>query len=108
MYGAFVYPPEAGRVASLSSYGGDTAYKMYYLYVLKSEVRDWHYIGMTTNLSERLRRHNRGGVRSSKSHRPFQMVYHEVFSSRALAREREVFLKKTARARKELFEKVSR
>ncbi len=78
---------------------------MYYLYVLKNDF-DWHYIGITANLSQRLRRHNRGGVRSTKPHRPFQMVYHEVFSSRVLARQREVFLKKTAKAREELFAKL--
>ena len=80
---------------------------MYYVYILKSTVRNWHYIGSTSNIAGRLAKHNGGKVKSTKPYRPLQLAYQEVFATHKEARARESFLKRTARARNDIFEKVS-
>ena len=79
---------------------------MHYLYILKSDIQDWHYIGIAEDVAARLRKHNSGSVRLTKAYRPLQVVHTEVFRDKTSARKRELFLKKTARARKELFTQV--
>lgn len=75
----------------------------WYLYVLASLKSPRHYIGITSDLENRLSKHNQGGVRSTKPYRPWQMVYTEKFANKTDARKREIFLKKTAKARQETF-----
>jgi len=79
---------------------------MYYLYILKSLARNRHYIGITGNLENRLRKHNTGNVISTKPYRPWKLVSSEIFTDKTSARKREIFLKRTAKARKELFDKI--
>ncbi|HEY4527359.1 MAG TPA: GIY-YIG nuclease family protein [Candidatus Paceibacterota bacterium] len=79
---------------------------MHHLYILKSSVRDWHYIGIAEDVDARLKKHNSGSVRSTKAYRPLRVVHIEVFRDKTSARKRELFLKKTSRARKELFERI--
>ena len=50
----------------------------------------------TKDVSKRLRSHNGDNTRSTKSRRPFRLVYVEDFPSRVAAREREKFLKSYA------------
>ena len=65
----------------------------YTVYVLRS-LRDWgFYVGITDNLRNRMMKHERGGVRSTKHRQPFVLVYTECCSSRVEARSREKFLK---------------
>lgn len=80
---------------------------MYYLYVLKSSVRERHYIGITADLSAILVKHNQGGVKSTKAYRPWKLAYVENYLTKTDARKREIFLKKTARARNDIFEKIN-
>ena len=79
---------------------------MYYLYVLKSIGKDWHYIGVTSDIEKRVAEHNSGKVRSTKPHRPLRLVYHETFSNNKEARKKESFLKRTAQARQSIFQKI--
>jgi len=66
---------------------------MYYVYILKS-LKDKHlYIGMTSDLEERIKRHNAGYERSTKSRIPFKLIHSEVFGTRTEARDREKYLK---------------
>ena len=66
---------------------------MYEVYILKS-IRDGiRYVGSGKNSKERLRRHNKGDYRFTKGHRPWQLVYNEIFATRAEAMRREKFLK---------------
>jgi len=51
------------------------------------------YIGQTSNLKLRLQRHNDGKVFSTKSHRPWKLVYSEQFDTRSEAISRERHLK---------------
>ncbi len=69
---------------------------MWYVYVLKSEKDDRHYTGMSQHVEERLIAHNQGKVRSTRSRRPFQLIYQEKVGSRSEARQRERYLKSAA------------
>ena len=66
---------------------------MYQVYVLRSEKDGNLYIGMTSNLDERIRRHNAGLERSTKTRIPFKLLHSETFASRIEARKREKYLK---------------
>ena len=79
---------------------------MFNLYILKSGVRNWHYIGIAEDIDVRLRKHNSGSVRSTKAYRPFLVVHTEIFRDKTSARKRELFLKRTALARIELFAQI--
>jgi putative endonuclease len=66
---------------------------MYYVYILRSLKDGKCYIGQTYSVENRLREHNGGRVRSTKSHRPYKIIHIEEFSSRTLAIKREHYLK---------------
>lgn len=66
---------------------------MYIVYVLRSLKDQKFYIGQTNDIEKRLQRHNNGFVVSTRSRRPFILVYNESFISRAEAMRREKYLK---------------
>ena len=66
---------------------------MYIVYVIKSEERNYTYIGLTNNLNRRFREHNEGKNKTTKPYRPFTLVLSEQFETRPEAREREKYLK---------------
>jgi putative endonuclease len=66
---------------------------MYYVYAIKSLIKDWIYVGITDNLERRLNQHNKGQNRSTKPYIPFVLVYFEEESDREFARLREKYLK---------------
>jgi putative endonuclease len=68
---------------------------MYTVYIIRSKATDWVYIGMTTNLEQRLEQHNRGYNPSTKFHRPYLLLYTETFKTTIEARAREKYLKTT-------------
>ena len=49
---------------------------MFFVYILKSLKDNNLYIGRTNNLERRLREHNAGKVRSTKSRTPFVLLKH--------------------------------
>ncbi|MBI4436526.1 MAG: GIY-YIG nuclease family protein [Candidatus Omnitrophica bacterium] len=65
----------------------------YYTYILRSQKDNSFYIGMSKNPEERLGEHNSGDSKYTKGRRPFRLIHKEEFPSRALAREREKYLK---------------
>ncbi len=65
----------------------------YFVYVIRSLKVGRFYVGQTTNVPERLKEHNRGIVRSTKSRRPWQVIHTEEFHTRREAIKREYFLK---------------
>jgi putative endonuclease len=79
----------------------------FYLYILKSKVNDRFYIGMTSNLDDRIKRHNEGRSKATKSGRPWELVYTEEFGNRseALARERQLKRWKNRKRIEDLIEK---
>jgi len=66
---------------------------MHYVYVLKSETTGVLYKGFTSDLKSRVKLHFDGKVKSTKSGRPWVLVYYEAFSSEYAARGEEKFLK---------------
>ena len=66
---------------------------MYYLYVIQAEVDGSYYVGYTRDVKERLRRHNEGWTKSTKSKVPWKLVYTEAYQSKTDAIKREKQLK---------------
>ena len=66
---------------------------IYSVYVLKSLNDNFHYIGHSFNLGNRLKIHNAKKVRSTKAHAPYKIIYHEEYKSRSEAQKREYYLK---------------
>jgi len=74
---------------------------MNYTYILKCKD-DSLYTGWTNNLEKRLKDHNEGkGAKYTKSRRPVDLVYHEVFRTKEEAMRREYAIKHMTRAGKE-------
>ena len=65
----------------------------FFVYVLKSRKDKGLYIGMTSDVEKRVKRHNAGWERTTRSRIPFDLIYSEIFDSRIEARNREKYLK---------------
>ncbi|MEO8065486.1 MAG: GIY-YIG nuclease family protein [Candidatus Doudnabacteria bacterium] len=79
---------------------------MHYLYILKSQSKDWYYVGMTDNLKKRLAQHNLGKTKSTKPYRPFKIVYTETYQSKTECRKRELFIKNNHAAKQAIVENM--
>ncbi len=79
---------------------------MFYLYVIKSSVKKWVYIGSTRDLKQRFQQHNNGMSQSTKSYKPFELIYYEAYKSYTLARKRELELKKNGQQKEILFKRL--
>ena len=66
---------------------------MLYSYILLSLKDGSHYYGSSSNITDRLKSHNYGKVRSTKGHRPWKLHYYEKFNAREEAVKRERFFK---------------
>jgi len=66
---------------------------MYCVYILKSGLDGDLYIGYTTDLRKRIRRHQNGEVQSTKSRLPFELIFYEAYKDNADAKRREKYLK---------------
>ncbi|ADQ80423.1 Excinuclease ABC C subunit domain protein [Paludibacter propionicigenes WB4] len=66
---------------------------MYTVYAIRSLTRNYIYVGMTSDLDERLQRHNAGYEQTTKPYRPFELIYKEEVESRIEARNREKYFK---------------
>jgi len=71
---------------------------MFYVYILRSSRDQNLYTGSTNDLKRRFKEHNDGLVFSTKSRRPFELIYYEAYKSEKDARRREHNLKLRARA----------
>lgn len=79
---------------------------MFYVYILKSE-KDYNlYSGSTNDLRKRLKEHNNGLVFSTKSRRPFELIYYEAYRSEKDARGREKNLKLRSKAFSQLKKRI--
>jgi putative endonuclease len=65
----------------------------WFVYALRSLKDDNLYIGISRNPERRVEIHNRGKTESTRSRRPFVLVYKEGFSSLKEAREKERYYK---------------
>ncbi len=60
------------------------------------------YTGWTNDLEKRIRAHNEGtGAKYTKSRRPVELVYYEVFETKEDAMKREAAIKQLSRKEKE-------
>jgi len=66
---------------------------MYIVYIIYSEKIDKYYIGFSSNVKERLCKHNRNSKGYSSSGRPWILVYSESFDLKKDAMNREKQLK---------------
>ena len=67
---------------------------MYYVYILKSLKDGRYYIGYTSNLEERIKKHNAGETKSLKYIRPLKIIYFEKYNTRQEAYKRERQIKR--------------
>jgi putative endonuclease len=65
----------------------------YTVYAISSIERNYIYVGLSSELEERITRHQKGYGRTTRPYRPFKLIYTEEFSSRAKARLHEKNLK---------------
>ncbi|WP_234567579.1 GIY-YIG nuclease family protein [Rhodohalobacter sp. 614A] len=79
---------------------------MFHIYMLYSAVVDRYYVGQTSNLEDRLKRHNQGRSKYTKSGIPWKLVYKEGFETRSEAMKRESLIKNSA-SREELVRFIS-
>jgi putative endonuclease len=77
---------------------------MFTIYILYSIKDRRLYVGCTTNVSKRVKRHNYGEVQATKSRRPLVLIHSEIFENKGEAFQRERFLKSLwgARAKKKI------
>lgn len=69
---------------------------MWYFYILQSQIdQNYFYKGSTSDLQERLKKHNNGEVASTKPRRPWRIVYYEAYISEKAARVRERSVKRS-------------
>ena len=66
---------------------------MHYNYILFSENRQKFYTGETQNLEERLERHNKGQVKSTKGGVPWKIIWSALTENRTTARKLEKKIK---------------
>jgi putative endonuclease len=66
---------------------------MFFLYAIKSTVRNYCYVGLTDNIISRLNEHNNSKNKTTKPYRPIELVLVEKYKTRIEARVREKYLK---------------
>ena len=66
------FPPEAGPPSAEKLF-------MFTVYILESTQFGKLYTGLTDDLTNRLKKHNAGGVRSTKAYKPYKLVYGSMF-----------------------------
>ncbi|MFA6007651.1 MAG: GIY-YIG nuclease family protein [Candidatus Shapirobacteria bacterium] len=74
---------------------------VYFTYVLFSEKDNRLYIGYSTDLKKRIKRHFDGKVTATKNRRPLKLIHYEVFLDIKDAKSREIYLK-SGEGRKQL------
>lgn len=79
---------------------------MFYVYVIKSKIREEIYTGSTNDLKRRIEEHNSGKELSIKRYKPWKLIYYEAYSSEVDARNREKKLKYHGNAMKELKKRI--
>ena len=82
------------RGSCLPAGRGETV--MHYVYAIKSENRNYIYVGMTNDPKRRIGEHNNKYVRTTRAYAPFVKILTEEFPSRIEARKREKYLKSGA------------
>ena len=66
---------------------------MFTVYAISSISPNYIYVGLTSDLKARIRRHNNGRERTTKPYAPFQLICYEECENRERARIREKYCK---------------
>jgi len=66
---------------------------MFFAYALKSQIRNYIYVGLTNDVDRRLIEHNCGYNKKTKAYKPFKLIYSKKFETRHEARLKEKYLK---------------
>ena len=66
---------------------------MIWIYALSSQLRNYIYVGMTSDLNRRIGEHNSGKEKTTKPYRPFTLIYQEQCENRQEGRKREKYWK---------------
>jgi putative endonuclease len=85
-----------GPVAQLNTClpaGREHLKMMIIVYVIRSLKDGRFYVGMTKDLERRIQEHESGKTKSTKSFRPWKLIFTESFQSYSEARKREKYLK---------------
>ena len=69
---------------------------MYYVYILESKKDISRYIGVTSDLKNRLREHNNSETKSNKSKVPFKIIWYCAFAQQDTAYNFERYLKSSS------------
>ncbi|MCS7052308.1 MAG: GIY-YIG nuclease family protein [Ignavibacterium sp.] len=68
----------------------------FYVYILRSKVKDKYYVGHTNNIIRRLKEHNSGKSKFTKKYMPWELLYYEEFESQSEAITKEKYFKTTS------------
>ena len=66
---------------------------MYFVYAIKSNNKNYIYVGISDNPARRIKHHNLGYNKTTKPYKPFKIILIEEYKNRVDARKREKFLK---------------
>jgi len=66
---------------------------VYYVYALNGQNRKYIYIGLTNNISRRVKQHQLGKEQTTSPYRPFKLILVGKCKTRPEARQREKYLK---------------
>ena len=66
---------------------------MYTIYAISSIDKNYIYVGLTSDLNARIKRHNKGYEKTTKPYKPFVLIYSESADNRIEARKREKYWK---------------
>ncbi|MBI5100346.1 MAG: GIY-YIG nuclease family protein [Nitrospirae bacterium] len=66
---------------------------MYYIYAIKSLLKNYMYVGLTNNTERRIAEHNNKKEKTTRSYAPFRIILIENYDTRNEARIREKYLK---------------
>jgi putative endonuclease len=66
---------------------------MYYIYAIKSLVKNYIYVGLTANAERRIAEHNNRKEKTTRSYAPFKTILIEAYDTRPKSRQREKYLK---------------
>lgn len=77
------------------------------MYFIKSDIDQSVYVGSTSDLKRRFDQHNKGKVRSTKSKRPYRLVYYEAYLTLKQVRKREYEIKKSWSKKEEILMRLN-
>ena len=76
------------------------------VYILRSTIRRWYYVGSTNRLLERVSEHNNRKVPSTKHLVPLQLVFTKEFATEKEARAYEQKLKRKRREKESIIRTI--